>query len=176
MSVTTVIQYIYKQNTNTGGLSRFRYERFINFSRIETQFLLCWPHKRAVHPVMFKISVSRDLKIPTTSFNGQNPTLNGRIFNSRLNGPVLTDSFSKSLNSQDHLFRAKRHPHSSPIFCLGFIMSMVIVISFAHERKTAPNDYAHELLTWIVQSPTNLNDKTWLTKNDYYKINHSLII
>ena len=24
----------------------------------------------------------------------------------------------------------------------GFIMTMVIVISFAHERKTAPNEYA----------------------------------
>ena len=28
---------------------------------------------------------------------------------------------------------------------LGFIMTMVIVISFAHERKTVPNDWAPEL-------------------------------
>ena len=45
-------------------------------------------------------------------------------------------------------------------------MTMVIVISFAHERKTVPNDYAPELLTRIVQSPTKLNDEILLTKND----------
>ena len=38
-------------------------------------------------------------------------------------------------------------------------MTIVIVISFARERKTIPNDYAPELLTLIVQSPTKLNDK-----------------
>ena len=38
-------------------------------------------------------------------------------------------------------------------------MTMVIVISFARVRKTAPNDYAPELLNRIVQSPTKLNDK-----------------
>ena len=48
----------------------------------------------------------------------------------------------------------------------GFIMTMVIVISFAREHKTVPNDYAPELLTRIVQSPTKLNDKIYLTKND----------
>ena len=46
-----------------------------------------------------------------------------------------------------------------PISCLGFIMTMVIVVSFAPERKNVPNDYAPELLTRIVQSPTKLNDK-----------------
>ena len=33
----------------------------------------------------------------------------------------------------------------APISFLGFIMTMVIVISFARERKTAPIDYAPEL-------------------------------
>ena len=55
-------------------------------------------------------------------------------------------------------------------------MTMVIVISFVRKCKIAPNDYAPELLTWIVQSPTKLNDKIKLTKNDQYKKNHSLII
>ena len=32
---------------------------------------------------------------------------------------LSTDSFTKSSNSQDHLFRAWRHPHSSLISCLG---------------------------------------------------------
>ena len=37
-------------------------------------------------------------------------------------------------------------------------MTMVIVISLARERKTAPNVYAPGLLTRIVQSPTKLNE------------------
>ena len=47
----------------------------------------------------------------------------------------------------------------APFPVWGFIMTMVSVISFAHECKTVPNDYAPELLTQIVQSPTKLNDK-----------------
>ena len=46
---------------------------------------------------------------------------------------------------------------------------MVIVISFTHKRKTVPNDYAPEFLTRIVQSPTKLNDKISLTKNNEYQ-------
>ena len=40
-----------------------------------------------------------------------------------LNGRISTDVFSKSSNFQDHLFWAWCHPHSSPISCLGFIMT-----------------------------------------------------
>ena len=43
--------------------------------------------------------------------------------------------FSKSPNSQHHRFRALRHPRSSFISYLGFIMTIVIVISSARERK-----------------------------------------
>ena len=72
---------------------------------------------------------------------------------------LSTDFFSKSSSSQDYLSRAWRHPHSSPISCQGFIMTMVIVIFFVDKHKTVPNDYVPELLTRIVQSPTKLNDK-----------------
>ena len=89
-----------------------------------------------------------------------------QLFDSMAESQPSTASLSKSSNSQDHLFRAWCHPHSSPISCLGFIMTMVIIISFTHKRKTAPNDYAPELLTQIVQSPTKLKDKIELTKND----------
>ena len=69
-----------------------------------------------------------------------------------------TDSFWKSSNSQDHRFRAWRHSHSTHISYLGFIMTIVIVISFARKRKLYPT-----LCTWtksrIVQSQTKLNDK-----------------
>ena len=84
--------------------------------------------QRAAYLAMFKISVCRDPKNPTTSSTAQIQ--------------LSTDSFPKSSNSQDHLFRAWRHPHSSPIFCQGFIMAMVIALSFARERKNVPNDYA----------------------------------
>ena len=47
----------------------------------------------------------------------------------------------------------------APFPVWGFIMTMVIAISYAREWKTVPNDYAPELLTQIVQSPTKLNDK-----------------
>ena len=44
------------------------------------------------------------------------------------------------------------------------LLWQMIVISFANEHKTAPNDYAPGLLTWKVQIPTKLNDKIQLTK------------
>ena len=53
--------------------------------------------------------------------------------------------FPKSSNSQDHLFWEWRHPLSGLISSLGVYYEMVIVISFAHEHKTTPNDYAPEL-------------------------------
>ena len=57
-----------------------------------------------------------------------------------LHGPMSTS------NSQDNIFRAWRHPHSSLISSLGFIITIVIVISLARERKTVPNDCAPELI------------------------------
>ena len=81
------------------------------------------PSQCVTHLVMFKISVGRNLKNPTTSFNGQNPTFASMVWSQ------LT-LFPNPQIPQDHLFRAWRHPHSCPIYCLGFIMTMVIVISF----------------------------------------------
>ena len=86
--------------------------------------------------------------------------LNGRKPNCLSTWPKVNSqlTFSKSSNSQDHRFRAWRHSHSSFISYLGFIMTIVIAISFARERKLYPM-----LFTWtknrIVQSPTKLNDK-----------------
>ena len=74
-------------NINAGRLCRFRYERIYEFltsvhgdTRGETQFLKVYtnhtmltPPQRAAHLVIFKISVGRDPKNPTTPFNGQNP-------------------------------------------------------------------------------------------------------
>ena len=79
---------------NTGGLYCFRYEWFINSStRGERHNSYNANHpQREVHLVMFKISVGRDPKSPTTSSTAQIQ--------------LSTDSFSKSSNSQEHLFRA----------------------------------------------------------------------
>ena len=82
------------------------------------------PPRRTAHLVMFKISFSIDPKNPTTSFNGKNQT----------------DIFSKSSNSQDHLFRAWRHPHSCPISChcnLGSAMytSLQIISAFIFIKR-----------------------------------------
>ena len=63
---------------------------------------LCWHHKRAAHPVIFKISVGRDPKILTTSFNGPNPTLclNGRNSTFCLHGPISTSQLTLFQNPQ----------------------------------------------------------------------------
>ena len=121
-----------------------------------------WPHKRAAHPVMFKISVGRDPKNPNYIFSGRE--FNSLCPNGKDSVVCLTSKtqlsawrqrlscqltwFFKILKFSAHLFWAWRHPHSSFISCLGFIMTMVIVISFAHERKLYPM-----LCTWTL----NLN-------------------
>ena len=73
ISITTVIQTHLKTPAESvvSGTKRFidLLTSFHGDSRREIQFLLC-----TAHLVMFKISVGRDLKNPTISFHGQNPT------------------------------------------------------------------------------------------------------
>ena len=118
--------------------------------------------QRAAHLVVFKISVGRDPKNPTTSFNDQN-------FNSlpqwqKLNCLPTWSNLNFELTfffQNPQILRTISSGHDviltlAPFPVWGFIMTMVIVISFAFERRTVPNDYAPELLTRIVQSPTKL--------------------
>ena len=154
ISITTVLQIHMHEQANTYVLRCSGPNAFINFltsvhrhGERDTILTMLTPSPRAVHLVVFKISVSKDPKILTTAATVENSTLcpNGRELNCLppwSNVYHQLTLFSKSLNSQDHHFRAWRHPHSSLISCLGFIMTIVIVISFARERKTAPNDYA----------------------------------
>ena len=129
-------------------------------TRRETQFLKAyanhtiWPHFNARWLWCLR---SLSIEIRKTQLHLPRPKSNSLPPWSNLN--FSTDSFSKSSSSQDHLFRAWCHPHSYPISCLVFFMTMMSVISFAREPKTAPKDYAPELLTQMVQSPTKLNDK-----------------
>ena len=87
--------------------------------------------QRAVHLAMFKISVSRDPKIPTTSFNGQNSTL-------CLHGPISTSQLTLFQNLQILRTISSGHdvmhtPASFPVW--GFIMTIMVVISFVRKRK-----------------------------------------
>ena len=81
---------------------------------------------------------------PTFCLHGPKSTPNWLFFKIlKFSGPSLLGMTSFTLQ---------------PIFYLGFIMTVVIVISLARERKLYP-----VLCTWtksrIVQSPTKLNDK-----------------
>ena len=69
--------------------------------------------------------------------------LNGRELNSLPTWSNVNPQLTLFQNPQ--ILRTISSGHDviqPPISCLGFIMTMVIVISFAHERKTVPNDYA----------------------------------
>ena len=118
ISITTVIQYIYKHKTqansvvsDTNGLLISDFGSWQHKVR-DTILTMLTPSRCTAHLVIFKISVSRDSKNPTTCLNGRDSIL-------FLHGPLSTFFFSKSSNSQDHLFRGWRHPHSCPISCLG---------------------------------------------------------
>ena len=112
-----------------------------------------------------ELNFSTSLSDPTSHHHGSTPNFNcvpqwqtTQLSAYIVQSQLLTDSFSKSSNSQDHRFQAWHHSHSSPISYLGFIMTIVIFIFFVHECKL----YLM-LCTWtksqIVQSPTKLNDK-----------------
>ena len=73
----------------------------------------------------------------------------GCVSHARLPGQTSTESFSKSSKFSAHLIWAWRHPHSNPISCLGFIMTIVIVISFVRECILYPM-----LCTWTL-NPNN---------------------
>ena len=115
---------------------------------------------RTAHLVVFKISVDRDPKNPTTSSTAQiQLSLQWQKINSLSPWSNLIDSFQ---NPQILRIISSGHDviHTlAPFPVWVCIMTMVIVISFAHEHKTAPNDYAPELLSRTIQSPTKLNDK-----------------
>ena len=75
---------------------QFRYKRVYQFltsvhggKRRDTILTMLTPPQRAAYLVMFKFSIGRDPKNPTTSINGQNPTL-------CLNGLISTASFQNS--------------------------------------------------------------------------------
>ena len=154
---------------------------FINFwlqffeTRRETQFLLWRPYyltrfQRAVHLVVFTISVSRDPKNPTASsmvktqlslpnqwlklnflpaWSNVNLQLHSQTSNSQHHSRTPTSQsdvnwiFFKIFQILCPSFLGMTSSTLQPIFFLGFILTMVIVISFARERKL------HQLTTHL---------------------------
>ena len=116
-------------------------EREARFLKAYANHTMLTPPQCTAHLVMFKISIhlsrSRSGRLNLT-LNGRKTTcLNGRILNWRLfkifkfSGPSLMSMTSSTL--QPHFLSG------------GLLWQLVIVISFAHERKTAPSDNAPEL-------------------------------
>ena len=182
ISITKVMQYINKQtmqiqNTyaNTGGLCCYRYERFINFwlrffdTRRETKFLLGWPnyltpsHARRILYYLRSLSVEI-LKTQLHASTVENSTLcfNGRHSTICLHGPISASQLTLfkilkfSGSSLPGMTSSTLQPH---FLSGGFIMTMMIVIAFAHERKLHQLTMHLGLLTRIFQSPTKLNYK-----------------
>ena len=103
--------------------------------------ILCWPHKRMVHLAMFKVSVCRDQKNPTTSSMVQiqlDSLPQWQKLNFLSPWPNLNSQLTLFQNPQ--ILRTISSGHDIihtpvPFPSWGFIMTMVIVISFVHEHK-----------------------------------------
>ena len=170
ISITRVIQYIHKYKKQADSVVSGTNSLLISWllgswRHEERDTILTMLTPTPTRGVVFKISVHLHRSGPEKL----NHRRNGRKLNCLPPWSNLNWRFFNILKISG------RHPHSSPISGRGFIMTMVIVICFAHERKTAPNDYAPGL-TRIFESLAKLNAKIWLTKNDWYKKNNSLII
>ena len=97
-----------------------------------TILTLLIPPQCAAHLVIFKISVGRDPKNPTTYFNGQNPTL-ASMAETQLSAPMVKSQLTLFQNPQ--ILRTISSGHDvihppTPFPVWGFIMTMVIIISF----------------------------------------------
>ena len=138
-----------------------------------------WPHKRAAHPVVFRISVGRDLQTSMVILQLPNTMVLIQLLNIRVGTQLCnclslrqttqlsvympqsqlpTDFFSKSSNHQDHHFRAWRHSHSSSFPIWGCLWQLWL----SYPLRTSVN-CTQCLCTWtksrIVQRPTKLNYK-----------------
>ena len=110
------------------------------------------PSQRTANLVVFKISVSRDPKILTAAVTVENSTLcpNSRELNYL---PTWSNvNFQLTLLQNPQILRTISSGHDvihtpAPFPVWGFIMTMVIVISFVRERKL------HQLTTHLGSQP-----------------------
>ena len=119
------IQYIYKHSRTV--LLQVRTRLLIpdfgpwRHEERDTTLTLLTPPLRAAHLVVFKISVGRDLKNLTTSFNG-------RRSNSLLNGPISLTKYKLSVCQNPQNLRTISSGHDvihtlAPLPVCGFIMT-----------------------------------------------------
>ena len=113
---------------------------------VQSQFL-----NTMVGPQLLTIMVGPQLQLSTSV--AENTTV-------CLHSPKSTPKwlFFKILKFSGSSLPSKTSFTLQPISYLGFIMTIVIVISFAYERKLYPM-LCGWTKSWIVQSPTKLNDK-----------------
>ena len=150
--------HIHMQTQNIGGLGRFRYERFINFltsvhsnTRRETQFLLCWPYYADAQRILWclrSLSVEiRKIQLRASTVENSTLFLSGRNSIPCLHGLISTAQLTlfKILKFSEPSLPGMTSSTLQPHFHEGLLWQMGIVISFARERKTAPNDNAPEL-------------------------------
>ena len=137
MSVTTVRQHRYKCRhkyktqvdsvvSDTNGLLISNFSWWLHEEKDTILQSLCWLYNadptnvRRILWCLRSLSAEirkLDLSTVKIQLSPQWQKINSLPPWSNLN--FSTDSFSKSSNSQDHLFQAWRHPHSSSISCLG---------------------------------------------------------
>ena len=148
ISITTIHIQIHIQAdsviSNTNGFINFWLRSMVTWGG--------WPHHNAWRILWCLrsqfISAGRDPKNSTSR-------LNGRKLNCPFNGRIPNYCLFQILKFSGPSLLAWRHLHSSPISCL------VIVISFARGRKTAPCDYAPGLRPeWFKVLPN------WMIKYD----------
>ena len=110
----------------------------------DTILIMLTPPQHAAHLVMFKITVGRDPKNPTTSFNGKDPTPS-------FQNPQILGTFSSG---------------HDVISCLGvYYDKWWFSYPLRANVKLHPMTMHLDYETRILQSPTKLNDKINLTKN-----------
>ena len=160
------IQIQIHKPANKGGLFCFRYEGFINFwlrffdtkRERDTQFLKVFRNHTILTPTpnvwhiswclrsQF-ISAGRDPKNSTLWLNGRIPNYstpwhNGRELNCLPPISTLNWLFFKILQFSGPSLPGMTSSTLQPHFLSGVYYEKGIVISIAHERKSAPHDYA----------------------------------
>ena len=115
-SITTVIQYICKTRADSvvsstnGLLISWLRSMTTRRKRHNSYYANPHPNMRRIQWCLRSLSV----EIWKTQLHLSTVKIQLSLSTAKSNRP-----FSKSSNSQDHLFWAWRHPHSSPISCLG---------------------------------------------------------
>ena len=145
ISITTVVQYIHKYKiqvdsvvSDSNGLSISWLRSMATRGEIHNSYYADpTPNVQHISWCLRSLSVEICKTWPHAS-TAEDPAL-------CLNGPISTDSFQNPQTLRTISFGHDVIHTPAPFSVWGFIMTMVIVIPFARERKTVPNDFTPEL-------------------------------